>query len=67
VRREDERALRRTARDARVDLPERVRTRRDPARLELGADGVEHRPLVIRRGRGRRDTPKDREDLVGIE
>jgi len=34
-----------------VDLPERVGLCRDTAPLELGADRIERRPFVVRRGR----------------
>ena len=67
VRRENERALRYAGGDPRMDLPERVGLRRDSATLEFGADRVEDRPLVVRGSGSQRDTPKDREDLVGIE
>jgi hypothetical protein len=50
-----------------VELPERVGPRRKTAALELALDRVEHSPLVVRSGRRRRDTLKDREDLVRVE
>src|SRR5439155_12793396 len=50
VRREGESALRRSSGDLGMNLPERVRRRRARMALELCADRVEYRELVIRRG-----------------